>query len=89
MRHRTHDLVERYRASGLTQQAFCAKQAVPHSTLQYHLAIDKRAQALRPAAPQFIPITAAAGPDSARTIVMLRGHFKTSEILELLNGTGA
>ncbi len=88
MRHRTQDLVKRYQSSGLTQQAFCAKQAVPHSTLQYHLAIDRRAQALRPAAPQFIPITAAPALESARTIVILRGHFKTAEILELLNGTG-
>ena len=71
------ETLARYRASGLTQRAFCEQIGLPLSTLQWWLVRARRqARALRPVTFTEIPMPVAppvSGPGWAVEIVTARG----------------
>jgi hypothetical protein len=84
MQRKTQDVVTAYQASKLSQKAFCEKNSIGMSTLQYHL--KKNRKASKPKTDEFIPIIPR--PDylsSDATIVIINGKFSVSQMSDLLS----
>lgn len=90
MAHNTRELVSAFRASGLTQKAFCVQRGIACSALQYHLSklrrqsLEDDAESCSSANGSFIPLHAHSSPSSCRTIVVMHGQIAASEIAQLL-----
>jgi len=79
----TAKLVSAFKASGLTQKAFCAQRGIAVSVLQYHLRKERTAVENREehsGTGRFIPLHLNTGGLSQRTVVVLHGGFGTEEI---------
>jgi hypothetical protein len=82
MPHNTEQLIREYRASKLSQKAFCKEKNIPLSTLQYHLQ-KSRSKAQTPSN-EFIPILPGVLPKHPSTIIILRGDFSIPRVAELV-----
>jgi hypothetical protein len=83
MQRKTQEVVTAFQASKLTQKAFCEKNSIGMSTLQYHLKKTRRANL--PKNNEFIPIVPKADHFSPNaTIVIINGRFSISQISDLL-----
>jgi hypothetical protein len=89
MSPKTRELIGRFQSSGLTQQAFCRKNSIPITTLQYHLAQHRKGQAHSPLmAPTFVPLNTSSAMYSQRPVVVMQGRFSVSELIHLLQSMG-
>lgn len=83
MQRKTQEVVTAFQASKLTQKAFCEKNSIGMSTLQYHLKKNRRAYL--PKNNEFIPIVPKAEKlSSDATIVIINGKLTMSQISDLL-----
>jgi hypothetical protein len=86
MRQNPSELIAAFRSSGQTQKDFCSRRSISVGTLQYHL--RKMKPELPAAGPAgFIALT----PETLRrseegTVVILRGRFSPSLLVELIRG---
>jgi hypothetical protein len=82
MQRKTQEVITAFQASKLTQKAFCEKNSIGMSTLQYHLKKNRRANL--PKKNEFIPIIPKAEHlASNATIVIINGKFSMSQISDL------
>jgi len=83
MRRKTQEVITAFQASKLTQKAFCEKNSIGMSTLQYHLKKNRKVNL--PKKNEFIPIVPQANHFSSdATIVIISGKFSVSQLSDLL-----
>ncbi len=83
MQRKTQDVIAAFQASKLTQKAFCEKNSIGMSTLQYHLKKNRRANLQKNN--DFIPIVPKAEHLALdATIVIINGRFSMSQVSDLL-----
>jgi hypothetical protein len=88
---KTKDLISTFRKSGLTQKAFCAKEGISQSGLQYHLHKSKNHAPLSECPQEipsgsFIPLRT---PDRTRQnqkrLIIIEGDMDRGEIKDILS----
>ncbi|MBD3315983.1 MAG: hypothetical protein GF344_09365 [Chitinivibrionales bacterium] len=91
MAHNTDELISAYKASGLTQKAFCADRGINCSTLQYHLEKRRKnnVESQNKEVPGrqagcFVPLRPVGEGAATRSFVLIQGAFGIEEIAELI-----
>jgi hypothetical protein len=81
----TGDLATRYRASGLTQKAFCDQDSVSISALRYHLYRKRKPAGAALQSTSFVSLPVRSTSCLTGTVVVIRGTFEPTAIAELVN----